>query len=588
MNKKKKILLVYPETPVTYWSYKYVFRFTREKATTPPLGLLTVAAMLPEEEFEVKLVDMNISNLSDRMIEWADMVFLSAMLVQKDSFSAVAKRCKQLGTSVVAGGPYASSFYTEIENVDHFVLDEAEITLPLFLEDYKRGKVKHIYKADGEKPDIKTSPLPRFDLLNMKRYNSMAIQFSRGCPYDCEFCDIIEMFGRRMRTKSEEQIIREMEELYSLGWRGPIFFVDDNFIGHRRRTKKLLRRVLKWQREKKYPFSLFTEASVDLADDEELLELFRQCGFTMVFVGIETPSEESLLNAGKKQNLKNDLLESISKIQSKGIEVTAGFIVGFDSDTPDIFQRQIDFIKESSIPVAMVGLLTALPNTRLYRRLQQEGRILSGSTGNNTHELTLTFKPIMPMHVIIDGYKHIISHIYSPRVYFNRCLTLFKKINFIKRVTSMNIEINQLVSLLKSLFIQTFSWYGHHYLAYVLKTIFTSIRAFPDAIRLAVVGHHFFKITREIIAVDDFKTRTFKLISAYSKRMSDAYESINLGKNLEQLYKIKNNFIKSMQKKYYKIDEDFRHLVDEHLESLQRHLNRGYSRLLNLHTKQYG
>jgi hypothetical protein len=334
-------------------------------------------------------------------------------------------------------------------------------------------------------------------------YDSMPLQYSRGCPYNCEFCDIIEMFGRVQRTKTSEQFLRELDAVKASGFRGSLFIVDDNFIGNHRRVKELLRSVVAWQKNNDYPFSLFTEASIDLAQDDELLDLMVEAHFRMVFVGIETPDEETLAFTQKRQNLKSPILESVEKIQRRGIEVTGGFILGFDTDAPDIFDRQISFIQQAGIPIAMVGLLNALPNTQLWRRLDREGRLKRSTTGNNTHTLDMNFEPRMPESTLIDGYKRVLSELYSPKHYFERCITLLRRLSpGIKAVRSTSwIEIR---ALLLSLLKQSFSSHSLHYWRYLFRVLSTRPRLFPDAMALAIKGYHLFTITGEISAADRF------------------------------------------------------------------------------------
>ncbi|MFH0925271.1 MAG: DUF4070 domain-containing protein [bacterium] len=583
----KKILLVYPEIPPTYWSFKYALPFVGKKASIPPLGLLTVAAMLPSH-YKVELIDINFMPLSDEVIASADLVFISAMIVQKDSLNKLIERCKCLGKSVVAGGPYPTSSYKSIENVDYFVLNEAEITLPQFLEDWENNKAKHVYSS-SVKADITTTPIPRFDLIPMHSYGSMALQYSRGCPFNCEFCDIIEMFGRRPRVKNNEQVIRELDTIYSLGWRGAVFIVDDNFIGNKRKVKELLPIVADWQKERKYPFELFTETSINLAADEYLLDLMSVAGFNMVFLGIETPVDETLASTGKTQNLRQDLFNSVIKIQSKGIEVTGGFIVGFDNDPPDIFERQIKFIQKSGIVLAMVGLLTALPNTQLYRRLEKEGRLVQDSSGNNTHDLQLNFKPKMDLNTLISGYKYILTNIYNPKAYFERCLTFLNNLHPHQH-SSRQVRFAEVLALVKSLLRQTFTKYGHYYLEFVIKSFITEPRMFPEAIRQAIIGHHFFKITQEIIAVDNFKNRAKSIKSVYKEKVREAhlsleklkevYNSFDVEEKIKDLRNIKDKFIKELQEEYHKIDKDFRHLVEDSLQTIEKTLDSMYNQWL--------
>ncbi len=512
--RKQRVLLVYPEIPTTYWSFKYALSFVGKKSVLPPLGLVTIAAMLPAS-WECRLVDMNAETLEDGAIEWADMVFISAMLIQRASFEEVVVRCNRLGRRVVAGGPFPTAMHEDIEGVDHFVLNEAEVTLPRFLEDWENDEAHGLY-FDETKPDITTTPVPRFDLLNIDYYSTVSLQYSRGCPFNCEFCDIIEMFGRVPRTKTPEQFLREMEALYATGFRGPLFIVDDNFIGNKHSVKELLRAIIPWQKEHAYPFSLSTEASINLAEDDELLDLMVNAGFIMAFIGIETPMEESLALTGKSQNLKADMLESVRKIQERGIEVTGGFIIGFDTDPVDIFDRQIRFIRDSAIPTAMVGLLMALPNTRLYRRLEAEGRLLGLSTGNNTHDVVINFVSKLPHRTLENGYRRVLKEIYSPRAYFDRCLELLRRYPAKKKLNVKKTSYrgkNRLLSLIEvralfaSLFRQGFSWYGLEYVCFLVGALFINPSRFPQAVGMAIEGHHFLTMTAEILAADGFARR---------------------------------------------------------------------------------
>jgi radical SAM superfamily enzyme YgiQ (UPF0313 family) len=535
----RRVLLVSPRIPTTYWSYKYALPFVRKKALLPPLGLVTVAGMLPED-YQLKLVDMNVEALRREDIEWADMVFLSAMIVQQKSFEKVVAMCRQCKTPVVAGGPYPTSSFEKIEGVDHFVLDEAECTLPEFLRDLERGQADHVYRAEG-KPDLSLTPLPRFDLIDVDLYESMPLQFSRGCPFDCEFCDIIELFGRKPRNKEPRQFVREVEHVYNTGFRGSLFIVDDNFVGNKHKVKNLLPHLAAWQKAHGYPFSLSTEASITLAQDEELLDMMVAAGFTMVFIGIETPDAKTLAMAHKTQNLREDVLSSVARIQKKGIEVSGGFIVGFDGETEDIFERQKDFIQKAGIPTAMVGLLIALPHTQLYRRLKKEGRLLSETHGNNTHDFELNFIPQMPGHKLLRGYKWLLNQVYSPRNYFERALTLVKRFarGKAERIGSApagtfradavpamsaeqiprSVSLRDVLALLRSLFRQGFSFYGYHYLRYLIKVLATDAALFPHAVTVAVRGHHFIRITREIMKADAFRSMIQETLAAVRREI---------------------------------------------------------------------
>ncbi|MFC2055947.1 B12-binding domain-containing radical SAM protein [Chloroflexota bacterium] len=492
-----KILLVYPQYPDTFWSFRYALKFISKKAPFPPLGLLTVAAMLPDE-WEKKLIDMTVTALSDEDIKWADYVFISAMVVQRDSVKEVIVRCNELGAKTVAGGPLFTTGHDEFEGVDHFVLGEAEVTLPSFLEDLAKGCPEPIYTSD-ERPDIDKTPVPLWSLINMKKYSSMNIQYSRGCPYDCEFCDIILLNGHKPRTKSKNQMSAELGALYSQGWRGGVFIVDDNFIGNRKKLKaEIVPAMIEWMKGAKSPFAFSTEASINLADDEELMKLMTEAGFNQVFVGIETPNEESLAECNKFANINRDLLASVKKIQNHGLEVQAGFILGFDNDPVSIFGNQINFIQESGIVTAMVGLLNAPRGTRLYKRLKKENRLLQGFTGNNT-DISINFIPKMNYETLINGYKHILDTIYAPKQYYERVRTFLKEYKPSKRKGISQLRFEHVEGFLKSLWFLGVREKGRrYYWKLLISTLFKHPRAFPLSISLSVFGFHFRKVAKKL------------------------------------------------------------------------------------------
>ncbi|MDY6824969.1 MAG: radical SAM protein [Thermodesulfobacteriota bacterium] len=503
MSWLNNILLVYPEIPNnTYWSFHYALQFVNKKSAMPPLGLITMAALLPEK-YNLRLVDMNIEALTDQDIKWADAVFVSAMIIQQDSFAEVVARCNRADTLVVAGGPYPTSTEDELSGVDYFVLGEAETVLDDFMAAFENNTAERIYRAE-ERPDITESVIPRFDLLKLDSYSSMAIQYSRGCPFKCEFCDIWVVYGNRPRLKSAAQIIRELEALYSLGWKDAVFIVDDNFIGNKGRVKKeLLPTLIDWQKAHHHLFEFYTEASINMADDVDLIQLMRDAGFGSVFIGIETPSKEALVETHKNQNLKCDLEEAVHIIQRHGIEVMAGFIVGFDSDTNDIFERQIAFIQQAGIPKAMVGLLHALPGTVLYNRLKNDGRIGGHIVGNNTHTMYTNFKTKMDPEQLKEGYKKVLGTIYDKRLknYFARCNMLLdnlKGTGFKQR----EVRFDEIMSLVKSLVFQPFRPYGGQYLKFITRNLFKHPDLFAEVITHAIMGHHFHMITQETLKMD--------------------------------------------------------------------------------------
>lgn len=494
-----KILLVYPQYPDTFWSFRHALKIVAKKASFPPLGLLTVAAMLPQE-WEKRLVDVNVTPLSDDDLRWADYVFISAMQVQKQSVKEVASQAQRFNTKVVAGGPLFTIEYKEFEDIDHLVLNEAEITLLPFLQDLEKGCAKHVYTSE-KRPDITGTPIPLWSLINMKKYSSMSLQYSRGCPFDCEFCDIIILNGHRPRTKSEEQIIAELDALYNHGWRGGLFIVDDNFIGNKRKLKaEILPAVISWMKTRKYPFALSTEASVNLADDEELMELMVAAGFNTVFVGIETPNKESLIECNKLPNKNRNLASMVKKIQNHGLEVQGGFIVGFDSDPLSIFRSQVNFIQKSGIVTAMVGLLNAPPGTRLYQRLKGENRLLKSFTGDQM-DCTLNFIPKMNYETLIEGYKNILSTIYSPKHYYERIKTFLKEYRPRKRRRFPQIHFHHVRAFMKSMWILGIRERGRkYYWMLFLSTLFWRPQSFPVSMSLAVYGYHFRKVTEKYIS----------------------------------------------------------------------------------------
>ena len=493
MNNNMKVLLVYPEFPDTYWSFRYALSFEGKRSTFPPLGLLTVSAMLPNT-WERRLVDMNVQPLRPSDIEWADIVFTSAMIVQKESLREVVALSKARGKRVVVGGPYITTSTTSVSEADHIFIGEAEDTLPEFVRDFERGDARRIYQA-AERPALFATHVPDFQLADLKSYWAMSLQYSRGCPFNCEFCDIIEMYGRVPRTKSNEQMLAELDALIQSGWRGRVFIVDDNFIGNKRNVKRLLPELVEWSERHHYPFSFVTEASVNLADNDDLLEGMRRAGFRRVFLGIETPVEASLKEAQKGQNTRRDLLESVKKIQSHGLEVMAGFIVGFDSDPEDIFERQVKFIRESAIPLAMVGLLGALPDTQLWRRLEREGRLLGETTGNNT-DCSLSFVPRMNAERLVEGYKTILRTIYSSKEYYQRALDSLKRVEQHMpepRRGSLASDLAALARVILSLGVHD-SERGEFW--HYMREVTASHRdKFPQAVMLAALGYHFRKMT---------------------------------------------------------------------------------------------
>lgn len=515
------ILLVYPKFPLSYWGFQFAMDFVGRKAFMPPLGLITVAGMFPRAPYTLRVVDMNVETLTDAHLSWADMVMTSTMIVQKESLYDVVRRCNAKGIPVIAGGPHPTSYYHDIKQdlgphhkIDHYMFGEVEATFAGFLDDLARGDAREVYdelhKPDGKvlKPDISVTPLPRYDLLDLEAYHMATVQFCRGCPWECEWCDITKLFGRVTRTKTNAQMINEFQLLYDLGWRGPVFLVDDNFIGNRRNALRLLPDIAQWQQARDYPFPLCTEASVDLVEHPELLNALPEAGFNLIFCGIETLSLEALLKMKKQQNTRkieggheeHYLLNAVRKIQEKGIEVAAGFILGADGDTEASFDAHIEFIQTAGVVMAMEGLLTVLKETGLYKRLEQEGRLLEESTGNNV-SATLNFIPQIERDTLIAGYKRVLSTLYDPTLtnYFERCWVLIQHLPLahyrVRRVGSRDIK-----AFLKTLWRQLPSRQGAAYMRFLTRVLRHRPRMFPEAVRFAIEGYHFEKVTRQVVA----------------------------------------------------------------------------------------
>jgi len=490
-----KVILIYPEFPDTFWSFKHALKFIRKKASSPPLGLLTVASMLPSD-WGKRLVDLNVRKLTKEDLTWADYAFVSAMTVQRQSAHKVIARCKEEGVRVVAGGPLFTTEYEQFETVDYFVLNEAELTLPAFLNDLEQGRANRIYTTAGF-ADILKTPAPQWELADLDRYATMSVQYSRGCPYNCEFCNVTALFGHRPRTKSARQVIAELDSFYNLGWRGGIFFVDDNLIGDKRRLKtELLPALIEW-RKNRAGLSFNTQVSINLADDKELMQMMVEAGFCTVFIGIETPEEDSLAECSKKQNMHRNLVEDVRRIQQAGLQVQAGFIVGFDSDSPATFQRLADFIQKSGIVTAMIGLLQAPPGTVLYERLKQAGRLIERMSGDNV-DGTTNIIPVMNLDVLRNGYKNLLQYIYSPEAYYQRVKTFLREYNLPRLDVPLDFEhlLEYILAFIHSVYrLGVVGKERVQYWKLFWWTLFRRPRALPLAITLAVYGHHFRKIS---------------------------------------------------------------------------------------------
>ncbi len=485
-----KALLIYPEIPETFWSFKYAMKIINKKASSPPLGLLTLASLMPNN-WDLKLIDLNVNKMTDELLEWADIVLISSMIVQKEATIELINKCSNYDVFIVVGGPLFTEEYLSLDNINCYVLNEAEITFPLFLEDLRKGELKKIYRTTNFS-DMTKSPCPMWELVNFDYYDSIGIQFSRGCPHDCEFCSVTSLFGHKPRIKTADQILQELDKIYSLGWKGSIFFVDDNFIGNMKYVKSfLLPKIIKWRAHKK-GISFHTQLSMNIADDEEAVNLMVEAGFTKVFVGIETPEESSLAECNKYSNQHRNLIKDINFCQKKGLEIQGGFIVGFDHDPVSIFKKQIEFIQESAIITAMVGILQALPGTALYNRLQKEGRLQEASSGDNVDGST-NIIPVMGLNNLQEGYKMIMKKIYSPSFFYQR-IKRFLRI-YRKPEANVTITFKRILIFLRSVFyIGILGKERVYYWDLIFWTLVHRPKLFTLAITYTVYGQHFRKV----------------------------------------------------------------------------------------------
>ncbi len=481
------ILLVEPRTPETFWSLRHALRYVGRRAANPPLGLVTVAGMLPAE-WSCRVVDGNTRDLTDQDIRWADWVLVSAMLIQRDGVIDLVRRCHALGRPVIGGGPLFADPPDPELGVDVTVVGEAEEVVGALVADLRAGHPRTCYRAPRF-PDLARTPIPRWDLLDLSHYATLSVQSCRGCPYDCEFCDVVALNGRQPRHKPAERFVAELETLRRLGWRGPVFVVDDNFIGNRRRCLDLLRAILAWRQRTGARMTFLTEASVNMASDPELLELMVAAGFKKVFLGLETPSLDSLRECHKLQNLRDDLATSVQAIQAAGLEVMGGFIVGFDSDQPDIFQRQFEFIQKTGVVTAMVGLLQALPRSRLFERLAREGRLHGGSLGDNTRA-EFNFEPRLDREFLLAGYRRLVQRLYEPACYYRRIETYLQVHR--PRGPRPHLGWRDLGALARSLWSLGVRHRGRRaFWRLLARAAVRHPRQFGEAVTLAIMGVHF-------------------------------------------------------------------------------------------------
>ncbi len=585
-----KVLPVYPKFPETFWSYGTSLRHVGKKAVMPPTGLLTVMAMLPERFEAQRLVDLNVEPLTDEHLENTDFLFTSAMIVQENSHKEIVERAHSLGKKVVAGGPFPT-MHPEKTGADYVVAGEAEATLWPFLEDLLKGAEKGVWTeknvsertkglvelTKGGKVLITNTPLPRWDLLNLNNYFSAAIQYSRGCPFNCDFCDITKLFGREPRTKTPEQMLSELDALYNLGHKGSVFIVDDNFIGNRKNVKQLLLHIAEWQKERRYPFSLFTEASMNLAWDNnrDILEGMQKAGFSSVFLGIESVDNEVLENMQKRQNTQMPQLEAARRIQKYGLEVSGGFIVGTDGEKRGSLDKLYNFIQEAGIVFPMAGLLTALKGTDLYNRLKREGRLRGDSTGNNTHQLGFNFetKTELSEEELLKGYKGLLGKLFNARNYYDRCRTLQKNQGPHHRTKRSSLE--GLIILGRSIKGQLFAEGGWEYAKYLVGTALTNPGYFPEAVAQAIKFDHFRNITRATLEADNYIPHIQSLYAQFSEKAGRiiASRKEDYHEKLKLISKIADNILYKAEERYQRLHEDFRRRAEEALGRLHGMVN---------------
>ncbi|MYA42741.1 MAG: DUF4070 domain-containing protein [Gemmatimonadetes bacterium] len=557
-------LLLYPKHPPTYWGNNYALDLLGIKAAFPPLGLLTLAAMFPSR-YSLRVIDLNVTPLEDADLEWADLAFTSTMIPQRPSLELVVERCNRAGVPVVAGGPHPTTFHEEMEGIDHFVLDEVEETFATFLRDLENGNARAVYRAP-RKPDVTLSPVPRFDLIDMNEYHSMCLQFSRGCPFDCEFCDITKLYGRVSRTKSPEQMAAEFDHLYELGWRGPLFLVDDNFIGNKREVSRLLPVIAEWQKERGHPYALFTEASVNLVRMNDLMDDMIDAGFDAVFLGIETPNPNALKKMKKPQNLDmrddNYLFTSVRKIQQKGMMVLGGFILGLDDDDDNAFDAQIEFIQEAGIPIALVGLLTALKGTNLWDRLERENRLLDKPV--EIDATALNFKPQMDPKTLVEGYLRVVGTIYDSTLenYFQRCLTLLENLNPIPHIykpVSKNLLYLSIMGIRRRLTADQLPVFSR----YIARVSREYPRLLPLAIRLAAMGYHCEKLTRQQTVLREFKAYLGSELASFNEARWGPGAASGVADQFRQ------DAVQRAMARQRAIPDEFRHAGDGILEAME-------------------
>lgn len=589
---RAKVQLVYPEFPDTFWSFRESLKYVGKKWVMTPTGAATVASMFPQEDFEVqRIIDLNVEELTDKKIRSADLIGISSMKIQESSRDEIVDRAHFYGVPVLDGGPGPSS-YPENSGADFVVQGEAELILPAFLEDFKSGNAKHFYTEENViregrfnipllrngKPDLSSTPIPRWDLLNLRDYNSVGIQYSRGCKYNCEFCDVVVLNGRIPRTKSPEQMIREFQAVKNTGFRGSVMVLDDNLMGNTKNLREFLPYLEKWQGENGFLYPLFTQASLDLAFDEnkDILEGMVDVGFEEVFIGLESVDEDVLEGMNKRQNTKMSPLESVQRMQKAGLNVSSGFIVGSDEDKPDVFEKLYDFIQTAGIVIPMPGLLIASKGTPLYERLEKEGRLRTQTKGNNTHQLSLNFEPKLDERFLIEGYVDMLKKLFTPKNFYDRDRVLQRNKGQIKRISHLNLE--GMVAFGRSLRNHLFAPGVVEYTKYLLETLATNPRYFPDAVSTSIKLDHYKVITSALSEAHCFTKQTETLYEQFSTYLQDLSQRCDVREKVRQVRKRANSILRCAEEKCHKLHKDFREEATEQYETLRDKINRELER----------
>ncbi len=591
--RKIKVLPVFPKFPLSFWGYQIAIEYMGKSAIMPPTGLATVLAMLPESFEPGRIIDLNVEELRDEQIRNADIVFTSTMIIQEDSHNEVIDRAHFYKKPVVAGGPFPTSYPERNSRADYTLAGEGEVLLKPFLEDLILGIAKKRYVeqdlinekrntfplTNTGRVDIKSTPIPRWDLLDLSKYYSPAIQFSRGCPWNCDFCDITKLYGREPRTKANQQMIEEFKALRKTGYKGPVFVVDDNFIGNSVNARRLLPGVEEWQIQEGFPFSLYTEASMDLAwpKNEDILKGMVSAGFDKVFTGIESIDDGVLKRMDKGQNLKMPIRDAVSKIQKAGLEVTAGFIVGSDGESPDVFGKLYDFIQEIGIVVPMPGLLTVLKGTDLHKRLEKEGRLRDESSGNNTHTLHFNYIPQQDEKFLIEGYADLIRKLFEDKNYYDRCRVLQEKVG--EHHGNNYAGWDGVKAFGKSLRRQLFARGGLEYFKYLSETAMKNTKEFPTAVARAITLDHFKTITRATLEDHAYPIHVETLYEHFKQRVEELSEKYggDISLKVESIRKNAQRIVQRAEKRYDKLHADFRREASNALSSLRERINRDLS-----------